>query len=227
MISLFSYTANLQETDIQRTLTRRVFFFFFYIKRCCYIVLVLVSSHYVCNIQLISRLHVQVASTTGPLTFGPLSFLGSLFFLRHLASARAKNSTRGRGCSAAGLLTLVRADHHLGDEVDNSARRLLGVVLGKQVTNIVRGSASFPRHKAEDPAKRWRKAFNGEAATRPKQATSLKITALMPLWWNDNDSLLTLLRGSHHFSTCGERIMMSIVCYTQLFIAFWGIASFY
>ena len=57
-----------------------------------------------------------------------------------------------RSAQSAGLLTLLRADHHLGNEVDDGARRLLRVVLRKQVTYIVRGRASFPRHKAEDPA---------------------------------------------------------------------------
>ncbi len=50
------------------------------------------------------------------------------------------------------LLTLVRADHHLGNKVDDGARWLLGVMLCKQVTDIVHGSASFSRHKAKDPA---------------------------------------------------------------------------
>lgn len=50
------------------------------------------------------------------------------------------------------LLTLLRANHYLGNKVDNGARWLFRVMLRKQVTHIVRGSATFPCNKAKDPA---------------------------------------------------------------------------
>lgn len=49
-----------------------------------------------------------------------------------------------------GLLGLLGANHHLGDEVDNGAGGLLGVVLGKQVAHVVLPAARLPRHKAKD-----------------------------------------------------------------------------
>lgn len=49
------------------------------------------------------------------------------------------------------LLTLLWADHHLGNKVDDGACWLLRVVLREQVTHIVSGSAGLPRHKAKDP----------------------------------------------------------------------------
>lgn len=76
------------------------------------------------------------------------AFYQSLF----LGSGFTNSLSPGSAQSEAGLLTLLRADHHLGNEVDDGARWLLRVVLGKQVTYVVRGSASFPRHKAKDPA---------------------------------------------------------------------------
>lgn len=90
-------------------------------------------------------------------------FVSSSFILRHLSRVFSLLVFFGHillqlwptACARfeSGLLTLVRADHHFRNKVDNSAGRLLGIVLGKQVTHVVRGRASFPGHKAEDPAK--------------------------------------------------------------------------
>lgn len=47
---------------------------------------------------------------------------------------------------------LLRADHDFGDEVDDGAGGLLGVVLREHVTHVLQTAARFPRHKPEDPA---------------------------------------------------------------------------
>lgn len=51
------------------------------------------------------------------------------------------------------LFGLLGADHHFGDEVDDSTSRLLGVVLGEEVTHVPRAAPTLPRYEAKDPAR--------------------------------------------------------------------------
>lgn len=51
------------------------------------------------------------------------------------------------------LFGLLGADHHFGDEVDDSTSRLLGVVLGEKVTHVPRAAPTLPRYEAKDPAR--------------------------------------------------------------------------
>lgn len=70
----------------------------------------------------------------------------------HRVSSSSSSSSWFQSGLGSSLFTLLRADHHLGNKVDDGARRLLRVVLREQVTHIVCGSAGLPRHEAEDPA---------------------------------------------------------------------------
>lgn len=47
---------------------------------------------------------------------------------------------------------LLRADHDLGDEVDDGAGGLLGVVFSKQVAHVVHAAARLPGYETENPA---------------------------------------------------------------------------
>lgn len=44
-------------------------------------------------------------------------------------------------------------DDHLGDEVDDGAGRLVGVDLGEEVADVVRGAALLTGHEAKQPAR--------------------------------------------------------------------------
>lgn len=87
------------------------------------------------------------------------------------------------------LLTLLRADHHFGYKVDDGACRLLGVVLCKQVTHVVRGCACFSRHEAKDPAE--------EKEERRTSVTTAAPLVALP----QNGHRLTLQRSSCLSST--------------------------
>lgn len=50
-----------------------------------------------------------------------------------------------------GLLGLQRANHHLGDEVDNSTGWLFRVVLCKQVADVLCAATTLSRYEAKDP----------------------------------------------------------------------------
>lgn len=80
---------------------------------------------------------------------------GSVVKVHHPVSSSSSSSSSFQSVQVLGssLLTLLRADHHLGNEVDDGAGRLLRVVLREQMAHVLRGSAGLPRHKAEDPGK--------------------------------------------------------------------------
>lgn len=55
---------------------------------------------------------------------------------------------------------LLRADHDLGDEVDDGAGRLLRVVLSKQVAHVVHAAARLPGYEPEYPVKETKNRVN-------------------------------------------------------------------
>lgn len=50
-----------------------------------------------------------------------------------------------------GSSLLARAQHDLGDKVDDGRSRLVGVQLGEEVAGVVRGAPLFPGHEAKEP----------------------------------------------------------------------------
>lgn len=139
--------------------------------------LVLVSGHYVCNIQLIPRVNVQVITMSGPYILSSAQPY-SLYFLV--------------------LLSLKVCP---GDQLSPRLAYLLFcepiITLETKLTMALAGcsgscsanrwhtlSVEVPVFLATKPKilQRWSKALNSGAVIRLKQATSLKITALTLLW---------------------------------------------
>lgn len=81
----------------------------------------------------------------------------------YISSVVKKNktttTTKNRGRQKFSSLFL-RADHHLGNKVHDSAGRLIGVHLGKEVTDVVSCASLLPSHEPKEPRKR-RETVNG------------------------------------------------------------------
>lgn len=93
----------------------------------------------------------------------------------HVSSSSSSSSFQSVQMLGPSLLTLLRADHHLGNKVDDGARRLLRVVLSEQVAHVVRGRAGLPRHEAEDPAEAEQSA-QLRCNNTPSHRTSAKMS---------------------------------------------------
>lgn len=82
------------------------------------------------------------------------SVMSSLRDSRSIREGRTGKKRRGLGARTnSGVL--LRADHDFGDEVDDGAGGLLGVMFSKQVTHVVHAAARLAGYEAKNPVPQY------------------------------------------------------------------------